>query len=98
MEKELKNGGEMGPAENQPHFRPKKGSIFPAKRRSVKRMMFDYIVSSLASIPRRRRRPSPGEALHSAVDGGDDSDLPGPKTMSRSSKLNKIFPTLPTLR
>lgn len=31
-------------------FKPKIGSVFPAKKRLVKRMMFDYILHSLANI------------------------------------------------
>ena len=34
----------------EPRFKPKIGSVFPAKRRLVKRMMFDYILHSLANI------------------------------------------------
>ncbi|KAK7844244.1 hypothetical protein CFP56_011092 [Quercus suber] len=34
----------------EPRFKPKIGSVFPAKKRLVKRMMFDYILHSLAKI------------------------------------------------
>ncbi|KAK9993759.1 hypothetical protein SO802_023462 [Lithocarpus litseifolius] len=34
----------------EPRFKPKIGSVFPAKKRLVKRMMFDYILHSLANI------------------------------------------------
>ncbi|KAF3976390.1 hypothetical protein CMV_000411 [Castanea mollissima] len=34
----------------EPWFKPKIGSVFPAKKRLVKRMMFDYILHSLANI------------------------------------------------
>ncbi|KAJ4700799.1 Filaggrin-2 like [Melia azedarach] len=43
-------GGEMGGAPTEPRFRSKKGSVIPAKRRSVKRMMFDQFVQSLVSL------------------------------------------------
>ncbi|KAL9359109.1 hypothetical protein Peur_047232 [Populus x canadensis] len=31
-------------------FKPKKGSVFPRKKRLVKRMMFDYLVQSVSSL------------------------------------------------
>lgn len=31
-------------------FKPKKGSVFPRKKRLVKRMMFDYLVQSVGSV------------------------------------------------
>ncbi|KAF3976391.1 hypothetical protein CMV_000412 [Castanea mollissima] len=34
----------------EPRFKPKIGSVFPAKKRLVKRMIFDYILHSLANI------------------------------------------------
>nr|POE65562.1 hypothetical protein CFP56_71205 [Quercus suber] len=34
----------------EPRFKSKIGSVFPAKKRLVKRMMFDYIFHSLAKI------------------------------------------------
>nr|POE84051.1 hypothetical protein CFP56_39443 [Quercus suber] len=34
----------------EPRFKPKIGSVSPAKKRLVKRMMFDYILHSLANI------------------------------------------------
>ncbi|CAA2997216.1 Hypothetical predicted protein [Olea europaea subsp. europaea] len=33
----------------QPAFKPKKGTVLPAKRRLVKRMVFDFIVQSIFS-------------------------------------------------
>nr|POE65561.1 hypothetical protein CFP56_71204 [Quercus suber] len=36
--------------QTEPRFKPKIGSVFPAKKRLVKRMMFDYILHSLAKI------------------------------------------------
>jgi len=36
-------------SKTQPWFKPKKGSVIPVKRRSVKRMMFDWLVQSLSS-------------------------------------------------
>ncbi|KAG7941125.1 hypothetical protein I3843_16G023000 [Carya illinoinensis] len=37
-------------AKTQPCFTPKKGSVIPAKRRLVKRMMFDSIVQIITSL------------------------------------------------
>ncbi|KAJ6939170.1 hypothetical protein NC651_005574 [Populus alba x Populus x berolinensis] len=31
-------------------FKPKKGSVFPRKKRLVKRMMFDYMAQSVSSL------------------------------------------------
>ncbi|PON91580.1 hypothetical protein TorRG33x02_126190 [Trema orientale] len=64
MARKVNPVGTMGPEETQqqPHFRPKRGSVFPAERRSVKRMIFDHILHSLATafiVSRRRGRPRP---------------------------------------
>ncbi|KZV23184.1 hypothetical protein F511_05023 [Dorcoceras hygrometricum] len=37
-------------------FKPKKGSVFPAKRRSVKRMMFDSIIESIFRVTKQSSR------------------------------------------
>ncbi|KAG6620698.1 hypothetical protein I3842_Q054100 [Carya illinoinensis] len=37
-------------AKTQPWFTPKKGSVIPAKRRLVRRIMFDSIVQFIASL------------------------------------------------
>ncbi|CAK9176819.1 unnamed protein product [Ilex paraguariensis] len=39
-----------GEPTTEPWFKPKKGSVIPAKRRSVKKMMFDSMVQSVASL------------------------------------------------
>ncbi|KAL7246129.1 hypothetical protein ACSBR2_001294 [Camellia fascicularis] len=41
---------EVVEAKTEPLFKPKKGSVIPAKRRPVKTMMFDYIAQSMASL------------------------------------------------
>ncbi|KAL7246132.1 hypothetical protein ACSBR2_001297 [Camellia fascicularis] len=41
---------EVVEAKTEPFFKPKKGSVIPAKRRLVKTMMFDYIAQSMASL------------------------------------------------
>ncbi|PIN20857.1 hypothetical protein CDL12_06462 [Handroanthus impetiginosus] len=46
---EEKGGGAAAPAAECPRFRAKKGSIFPARRRLVKKMVFDLIVQSICS-------------------------------------------------
>ncbi|KAJ4700797.1 hypothetical protein OWV82_024120 [Melia azedarach] len=43
-------GWEVGGTTTEPRFKSKKGSVIPAKRRSVKRMMLDQLVLSLASV------------------------------------------------
>ncbi|KAJ4700795.1 Filaggrin-2 like [Melia azedarach] len=43
-------GRKMGRATTEPRFKPKKGSMIPSRRRLVKRMMFDELVQSLASV------------------------------------------------
>ncbi|KAJ4700783.1 hypothetical protein OWV82_024106 [Melia azedarach] len=43
-------GEEMGGATTEPRFKAKKGSVFPERRRSVTRMMYDQLVQSLASL------------------------------------------------
>ncbi|KAL7246135.1 hypothetical protein ACSBR2_001300 [Camellia fascicularis] len=50
---------EVVEAKTEPLFKPKKGSVIPAKRKLVKTMMFDCIAQSTASLfcsCRRRRR------------------------------------------
>ncbi|CAK9140423.1 unnamed protein product, partial [Ilex paraguariensis] len=39
-----------GEPTTEPWFKPKKGSVIPAKRRSVKKMMLDTIVQSVACL------------------------------------------------
>lgn len=43
---------ELNPGEKrvEPWFKPKKGSVIPAKRRLMKRLMFDSIVQSAVSL------------------------------------------------
>ncbi|GMP46733.1 hypothetical protein CsSME_00014780 [Camellia sinensis var. sinensis] len=41
---------EVFEAKTEPRFKPKKGSVIPAKRRLVKTMMFNCIVESIASL------------------------------------------------
>ncbi|XP_059455776.1 uncharacterized protein LOC132185968 [Corylus avellana] len=38
-------------SKTQPRFKPKVGSVIPAKRRLVKRMMFDWFVRSISGRP-----------------------------------------------
>ncbi|GMP46734.1 hypothetical protein CsSME_00014781 [Camellia sinensis var. sinensis] len=50
---------EVVEAKTEPLFKPKNGSVIPAKRRLVKTMMFDCIAQSMASLfcsCRRHRR------------------------------------------
>ena len=49
---ETKTKTEPSEEENntKPRFQSKKGSVFPAKRRSVKKMMFDQFVKSVAFL------------------------------------------------
>lgn len=63
-----------------PRFRPKKGGVIPPKRKLVKRMMFESILSFIGSLFHR------GGDLSSA--GDSPSTLP-PKTPNASRK-NKI--------
>lgn len=44
-----RNSGEIG-TKTEARFKPKKGSVFPKEKRSVKRMMFDYVVQSVGSV------------------------------------------------
>ncbi|KAG2665861.1 hypothetical protein I3760_15G028300 [Carya illinoinensis] len=48
-----------------PWFKPKGGSVFPAKRRSVKRMMLDSFIQFLARNFRRPGHPSSSAASQS---------------------------------
>jgi hypothetical protein len=48
MEMKL-NSGEIG-TKTEAWFKPKKGSVFPKEKRSVKRMMFDFLVQSVGSV------------------------------------------------
>ncbi|KAI8014584.1 hypothetical protein LOK49_LG05G02485 [Camellia lanceoleosa] len=41
---------EVFESKTEPRFKPKKGSVIPAKRRLVKTMMFNCIVESIASL------------------------------------------------
>ncbi|GMN45503.1 hypothetical protein TIFTF001_014705 [Ficus carica] len=90
----------MGHDETQPPpfiFKPKKGSVFPAKRRSVKNMIFHQILHSISVafvFLLRCRRQFSGEPLHSAADAAGESRRPPPppKTMSSLMKLSKISP------
>ncbi|KAG2665857.1 hypothetical protein I3760_15G027900 [Carya illinoinensis] len=52
-------------APEPPRFKPKAGSVFPAKRRSVKRMMLDSFIQFLARNFRRPFRPSSSAASQS---------------------------------
>jgi hypothetical protein len=42
----------------EPRFKPKIGSVIPAKRRSVKRMMYDSVAQAIAHVFRPRPPPS----------------------------------------
>jgi hypothetical protein len=44
-----------------PPVKPKKGGVIPPKRRSVKRMMFDSILQSIATLLCPHRHPSPSD-------------------------------------
>ncbi|KAJ7965479.1 hypothetical protein O6P43_015113 [Quillaja saponaria] len=46
MEPLPKPTGKMVTVETEPRFKPKKGSVFPAKRKSVKTMMAQTIADS----------------------------------------------------
>lgn len=46
---------EMFGARGTPLFPPKEGSVFPAKRKSVKKMMFHKILKSITSLFSFRR-------------------------------------------
>ncbi|KAJ6735883.1 hypothetical protein OIU85_018124 [Salix viminalis] len=43
------SSGEIG-TKTEARFKPKKGSVFPKKKRSVKRMMFNYLVHRVGSV------------------------------------------------
>ena len=65
----------------EPLFKPKIGSVIPAKRRSVKRMMFDYLAAHL--VRPRRRPPSSSAATQSD------------KPISCFKKSQPIYPQTP---
>ncbi|KAK9265334.1 hypothetical protein L1049_027249 [Liquidambar formosana] len=50
VEVELHIGEKMAGAKAESRFRPKSGGIIPPKRKLVKRMMFDYLAQSIASL------------------------------------------------
>ncbi|KAJ7959199.1 hypothetical protein O6P43_019809 [Quillaja saponaria] len=61
MAAELNSGGEpfptkkeekRVPAEAEPWLKPKNGSVFPAKRKSVKTMMFQFIADAFMKMVR----------------------------------------------
>jgi hypothetical protein len=54
-------GEKMVGADVAPPFKPKKGGVIPPKRRSVKRMMFDSILQSIATLLCPHRHPSPSD-------------------------------------
>lgn len=45
----MKNGSEAKEKGGEPLFKAKGGSVFPAKRRSIKRIMLDSMLVSIAS-------------------------------------------------
>ncbi|CAN6545160.1 unnamed protein product [Malus baccata var. baccata] len=49
--------------QNYSCFKPKAGSVFPSKRKSVKRLIFDRLVVCFGSLP--HRPPSSSSALAS---------------------------------
>jgi hypothetical protein len=65
-------------------FKPKIGSVIPAKRVSVKRMMFDYLAQSIAQLVRPRRPPSSSAATQS-----------GKPNSSSFKKSKPIYPQTP---
>ncbi|KAB1202397.1 hypothetical protein CJ030_MR8G020194 [Morella rubra] len=77
-------GKKMAGDELGPRFTPKKGGVIPPKRKSVKRMMFESIIKSIASLLFPRHHAS-----FSEVEG-----IPRP---NKSTEINimknmKIFP------
>nr|POE99536.1 hypothetical protein CFP56_78833 [Quercus suber] len=73
MNSDDQNG--MSRAKTKPRFTPKNGSVIPTKRRSVKTMMLDWIVQSIASL------------LRSLCSSASEAPKALSKNFSRSSKL-----------
>ncbi|KAE8100512.1 hypothetical protein FH972_018407 [Carpinus fangiana] len=75
-------------SKTQPWFKPKHGSVIPAKRRSVKRMMFDWLVQSISG------RPAVSGASQSNSANGCSKKFPLPKS-SDEKKSKTIYPNPP---
>ncbi|RDX77908.1 hypothetical protein CR513_41888, partial [Mucuna pruriens] len=58
MEGERKGNG-TGSEETEPWHKPKNGSVFPAKRRSVKRMMYEQVTKAMNKKSSKTVSPAP---------------------------------------
>ncbi|KAK9265340.1 hypothetical protein L1049_027255 [Liquidambar formosana] len=88
-------GEEVVEAKTEPWFKPKIGSVFPARRRLVKRMIFDYIVQSFASLFCSRGRPSSFDVPLSNKGSGPSGCLkifPPPKTSNGKQNKKGVVP------
>jgi hypothetical protein len=81
-------------AKTQPRFKPKNGSVIPAKRRLVKTMMFDYIVQSISCLLCSCGSSSSGapKALSKNYSGCSEMVPPPNSSNGRIRKKNNIFP------
>ncbi|KAB1204895.1 hypothetical protein CJ030_MR7G015271 [Morella rubra] len=74
----------------EPWFKPKHGSVFPAKRRSVMRMMVDRMVQSVAPVSHPAGCPSSSGATQSKPHGCFNIFPPPRSPDARKSKT--IYP------
>ncbi|EXC24169.1 hypothetical protein L484_015186 [Morus notabilis] len=90
----MANTGEdvMSPAEAElmkqpePRFKQKMGSVFPRKRRSVKKLMFDYVRLQLGSTS------APADTSQIVVDDDDDDGINHTNCCFNSTSSAALFP------
>jgi hypothetical protein len=90
-EKVAKLNPDEEPAESktQPLFKPKVGSVIPAKKKLVKRMMFDCLAQSISGGP-----SASGASQSSTTASGCSKKFPPPKS-SNDKKSKIIYPNPP---
>ena len=89
LEMELNMDEKMVGAEVEPWFKPKKGGLIPPKRKLVKRMMFELIVKSIATLLCLHHHPSSSSSSSSSSVEMTSTSL---KKSSKNLKNMKIFP------
>lgn len=82
FEMELNMDEKMVGAEVEPWFKPKKGGLIPPKRKLVKRMMFELMVKSIATLLCRHHHPS----------SSSEVEMTSTPLKKSSLKNMKIFP------
>ncbi|KAK9265339.1 hypothetical protein L1049_027254 [Liquidambar formosana] len=93
---EMNLGEKVTEAKVEPWFKPKSGGIIPRKRKLVKRMIFDYLVESIASLFRSRAgsTSSTGPPPSNNCSTCFKTVLPPPATSNGKKKKAAIFPKI----